>query len=110
MALRFERRIKLLPGTPPRGRARLRADSLQELLPTRNVSPAHTVFPGCVFLLRAAKAIEVGCYVDILKSEILQHGYQLCLRQSTSDSISPQSNVAASFSAEWGIEHYIGKL
>jgi hypothetical protein len=52
----------------------------------------------------------VGRYAHILKSEVTQERDELCLRQSTGDSTSPQIDVAASVFVELGIEHYIGKL
>jgi len=52
----------------------------------------------------------VGRYVYVLESEVAQERNELCLRQSTGDSTSPQIDVAANVFAEFGIEHYISKL
>ena len=70
----------------------------------------HSVLPGRAFLTRGTEAVEVGRYAYILKSQVTQERDELCLRQSTGDSTSPQIDVAASAFAEFGIEHNIGKL
>ena len=76
----------------------------------QQISPEHAVLPRRVFFLRATEAIEMGRYMDVIKPDILQQRYQLCLRQSASDSIGPQPYITSRFRAEWGVEHYIGKL
>jgi hypothetical protein len=52
----------------------------------------------------------VGRYVYVLKSQAAQERNELCRRQSTGDSTSPQIDVATNVFAEFGVEHYISKL
>jgi len=52
----------------------------------------------------------VGRDAYVLKSQVTQERDELCLRQSTGDSTSPQIDVATNVFAEFGIEHYISKL
>ena len=84
--------------------------SVLDWLASEHVSSAHAVPPGGVFLLGATEAVDVGSYAYVLKPQVPQERHELCLRQSTGDSTSPQIDVAASVFAEFGIEHYIGKL
>ena len=70
----------------------------------------HAVLPGRVFFLGATEAVEVSRDAYVLKSQFAQERDELCLRQSTGDSTSPQIDVAANVFAEFGIEHYISKL
>ena len=74
------------------------------------VSSTNAVLPGRVFFRGATKAVEVGRYAYILKSQVAQDRDELCLRQSTGDSTSPQINVAANVFAEVRLDHYVSKL
>ncbi|SPF35544.1 hypothetical protein SBA4_170024 [Candidatus Sulfopaludibacter sp. SbA4] len=54
-----------------------------------HIGPADAVPPCCVFFLRATEAVEVRCYVNLLKPEAAQERHELCLRQSARDSTGP---------------------
>jgi hypothetical protein len=79
-------------------------------LSSKHVGATHSILPCRVFFRRTAEAIEVGHHMDVLKAEILQPQNQFCLRQSASDSIGPQSNVAASLRSQWRIENDVPEL
>ena len=79
-------------------------------LARERVGPTHAVPPGCILFPGATEAVEVGRYTYVVEAQVAQERYELCLRQSTSDSTSPQVDIAADVLVELGIEHYICKL
>jgi hypothetical protein len=84
--------------------------TVRDRLAGEHVGPANAVFQGGVFLFGALEAVEVGRYAYVLKAQVAQEREELCLRQSAGDSTGPQVDIAASFVAEFGVEHYICKL
>ncbi len=84
--------------------------SARDGLPGEHVGASHAVLPGCALFLGATKAVEVGRYANVFKTQVAQERHQLCLRQSAGDSSGPQVDVAANVLAEFGVKHYIGKL
>jgi len=74
------------------------------------VSAADAIFPGCILFRCATKAVKVCRYADVLKPQVAQERYELCLRQSAGDSTRPQVYVTANAFVELGIENDICKL
>jgi hypothetical protein len=47
-------------------------DGMHLWLAGKHVGPADAVLPGGTFFCRAAKAVKVGRYTDVLKAEVNQ--------------------------------------
>ena len=68
----------------------------------------HSVLASCLLLGGRAETIKTRGDADILQPDLSQIPNELCLRQSTGDSTSPEVNVAEGLLGKLHIEDDIG--
>ena len=77
-------------------------------LARKHVDAVHSVLASCLLLGGCAETIKTRGDADIFQPDLRQIPDELCRRQSTSDSTSPEINVAEGVLRKLHIEDDIG--